>query len=130
MISARLAGEQGRDIFAVPGSAESPASSGCNQLIKDGAYMAESVEDILGVLGPMRQSVILPGRAKPVLHPNEMSLNDVEQGVLQYIGRTETSLDSMVATSGLEPQQVLAVLAVLEKKCIIRQLSPTTFVRM
>ena len=130
MISARLAGEQGRDIFAVPGSIESPASSGCNQLIKDGAFITESVDDILDVLGPMRKSVLLPGVANPLRHPNEVSLNDVEHGVLQYIGNRETSLEAMATASGLELQQVLAVLAVLEQKRIIRQLSPTTFVRM
>jgi DNA processing protein len=130
MISARLAGEQGRDIFAVPGSIESPASSGCNQLIKDGAFITESVDDILGVLGPMRQSVLLPGKANPVQHPNEVSLNEVEHGVLQYMGKREITLDALETASGLEPQQVLAVLAVLEQKRIIRQLSPTTFVRM
>ena len=130
MISARLAGEQGRDIFAVPGSVESSASNGCHKLIRDGAYIAESAEDILEVLGPMRRSVLLPGMEKPIRHPNEVSLNDVESLVLQSIGKTETSLDSVVAASGLEPQQVLAALAVLEQKRIIRQLSPVSFVRM
>ena len=130
MISARLAGEQGRDIFAVPGSIESLASSGCNQLIRDGAYLTESVDDILGVLGPMRQSVLLPGIEKPVRHPNEVSLNDVERRVLQCVSGVGTPLDSIVADSGLAPQQALAALTVLEQKRIIRQSSPTTFVRM
>ena len=130
MISVRMAGEQGRDIFAVPGSIESQASSGCNQLIKDGAYIVESVDDILNVLGPMRQSVLLPGMEKPMRHPNEVSLNDVEYKVLQYVGTSETPLESMVSASGLESQQVLAALTVLEHKQIIRQVSPATFVRM
>ncbi|MCL2120114.1 MAG: DNA-protecting protein DprA, partial [Planctomycetaceae bacterium] len=130
MISARLAGEQGRDIFAVPGSIESPASSGCNRLIKDGAYIAESVDDILDVLGPMRQSVILPGRENPVRHPNELSLNEIELEVLQHICWSETSLDAIVSASGLEPQQITAVLSVLEQKRIIRQVTPTTCARM
>jgi DNA processing protein len=130
MISARLAGEQGRDIFAVPGSIESPASSGCNRLIRDGAYLTESVDDILSVLGPMRQSVLLPGLEMPVHHPNEVSLNDVERQVLRYVDKVETPLDSIVAASGLEPHQVLAALAVLEQKRIIRQITPVVFVRM
>jgi DNA processing protein len=130
MISARLAGEQGRDIFAVPGSIESPASGGCNQLIKDGAYLTASADDILNVLGPMRQSVLLPGMIQSVRHPNEVSLNDVELGVLQHVGAAETSLDSIVSASGLQPQQVLAALTVLEQKRIVRQVSPVVFVRM
>jgi len=130
MISARMAGEQGRDIFAVPGSIESPASSGCNRLIKDGAYLVESVDDILGVLGPMRQPTVLPGMAVPVRHPNEVTLNDVELRVLQHVRQAETTLAAIASASALEPTQVLAALAVLEQKRIIRQLSPITFVRM
>jgi len=130
MISARLAGEQGRDIFAVPGSIESPASSGCNQLIRDGAYITESADDILNVLGPMRQPVLLPGMEGPVRHPNEVSLNDIEHRVLQHIGKAETLLDSIITASSLEPQQVLAALTVLEQKRIIRQITSTTFARM
>jgi predicted Rossmann fold nucleotide-binding protein DprA/Smf involved in DNA uptake len=67
---------------------------------------------------------------KPVRHPNEVSLNDVEYRILQYIGGSETSLDLIVTASGLEPPQILAALAVLEQKRIIRQLSPTMFARM
>jgi DNA processing protein len=130
MISARLAGEQGKDVFAVPGSIESPASSGCHQLIKEGASLTESADDILNMLGPMRQPVLLPGRETPVRHPNEIPLNGMERRVLQYIPHTETSLDTLVAALNLAPQQILATLAVLEQKRIIRQLSPTTFVRM
>jgi len=130
LISARLAGEQGRDIFAVPGSVESSESSGCLQLIRDGAHVTTSVDDILGVLGPMQQPVFLPGMTEPIQHPNEVSLNDVEHRVLLCVGKTETSLDAVTTASGLEPQQVLAALAVLEQKRIIRQLSPVSFQRM
>ncbi len=47
MISARLAGEQGRDIFAVPGAIDSETSRGCHQLIRDGAYLVDSIDDVL-----------------------------------------------------------------------------------
>ena len=129
MISARMAGEQGRDIFAVPGSIESQASSGCHQLIRDGAYLTESADDILNMLGPMRQSVLLPGKKTPMRHPNEVSLNDVEQRVLQCMNEASITLEAIASASGLEPHQVLAALAVLEQKRIIRQLSPVLFVR-
>ena len=130
MITARLAGEQGRDIFAVPGSVESPTAGGCNQLIKDGAYLTESADDILDVLGPMRQPVLLPGRTTAIRHPNEVSLNDIERRVLRCIEFSETSLDAIIASSGLDLHQILPALLVLNQKRIIRGLSPSTFVRL
>ncbi|MDR2705917.1 MAG: DNA-processing protein DprA [Planctomycetaceae bacterium] len=133
MISARIAGEQGRDLFAVPGSIESTISQGCHQLIRDGAYLVESVDDILNVLGPLRQKVLLFEKQQlpnPIRHPNEMSLNEIELMVLQHIKMSPTSLNNIVTTSGLEEQQVVAALSVLEKKRIIRQVSPVVFVRM
>jgi DNA processing protein len=131
MISARIAGEQGRDLFAVPGPIESRTSQGCHQLIRDGAYLVESVDDILDVLGPLRQKVLLPDiLPEPIRRPNEISLNEIELTVLQSIGMTPTLLNSIIATANLEEQQVIAALIVLEKKLVIRQLSPLAFVRM
>jgi predicted Rossmann fold nucleotide-binding protein DprA/Smf involved in DNA uptake len=78
----------------------------------------------------MQQSVLLPGVEGPVRHPNEVSLNDMEHRVLQCVSEAETPLESIVTASGLEPQQALAALTVLEQKRIIRQVTPTTFVRM
>jgi DNA processing protein len=133
MISARIAGEQGRDLFAVPGSIESPNSQGCHQLIRDGAYLVESADDLLNVLGPLRQKVLLFDRQQlpnAIRHPNEMSLNEIEQIVLQSVKMSPTSLHDLVTTTSLEEQQIVAALGVLEKKRIIRQLSPVVFVRM
>jgi DNA processing protein len=133
MISARIAGEQGRDLFAVPGSIESSNSQGCHQLIRDGAYLVESVDDILNVLGPLRQKVLLfdtPQLPNSIRHPNEISLNEIELIVLQYIKMSPTSLNDIVTASGFERQQVVAALSVLEKKRIIRQISPIVFARM
>ena len=53
MITARLAGEQGRDVFAVPGSIHAPLSKGCNKLIRDGAQLAESCDDLMEQLRPI-----------------------------------------------------------------------------
>jgi DNA processing protein len=133
MISARMAGEQGRDIFAVPGSIESPTSQGCNQLIRDGAYLVESIDDVLNVLGPMRQKILLhnmPHLPDAIRHPNETSLNDIEQIVLRHFGTTAIGLISLITATGFEEHQVVAALGVLEEKRIIRRISATAFVRM
>jgi DNA processing protein len=130
MISARLAGEQGKDIFAVPGSIESELSKGCNQLIRDGAYLLDSVDDILNVLGPMRKPVSLLDMDKQIRHPNEIVLNEIEQEVLKYVGETSSPLNSIVTATGFTTTQVLAALCSLEDKRIIRQLNPISVVRV
>ena len=130
MISARMAGEQGRDIFAVPGSIESDASRGCHALIRDGAYLVESVDDILEVLGPMQQTAPLPGFEQPIRHPNEISLNEIEQQVLRYIDMKRTSVETIVEVSGLAVHQVVAALGVLEEKRIVRFVTTGVVVRM
>lgn len=130
MISARMAGEQGRDIFAVPGPIESEGSRGTHQLIRDGAYLVDSVDDILDVLGPMPQPVSLPGLAEPIRHPGETALNEIEQTVLRHVGTATTALEDIVARSGLARHQVVAALGALEERRIIRRVSATSVVRM
>ena len=130
MISARLAGEQGREIFAVPGSIESDASKGCHQLIRDGACLVDSVDDILNVLGPMIRSASLPGYPMPIRHPNEVSLNEIEQEVLRHIGTKKTTIETLADSSGLAVHQIAAVLNVLEEKRIVRFVSQNAVVRM
>ncbi|MDR3183074.1 MAG: DNA-processing protein DprA [Planctomycetaceae bacterium] len=130
MISARLAGEQGRDLFAVPGRIDSPVSQGCHQLIRDGAFLTESADDIVNVLGPLPQPVLFPVHSKALRHPNEVSLNDTEERVLHSISTEATSLESIVLQSGLELHQIVTALNVLERKRIIRLLSPMVFIRV
>ena len=127
MISARMAGEQGRDIFAVPGSIESEASKGTNQLIRDGAYLVSSVDDVLDVLGPMNRRVVVPYQPDPIRHPNEVSLNDIEQTVLRQIGTASTPIDSI---KDLAPHQIRAALITLEEKHIIRRDKTNSVARM
>lgn len=128
LISARLAAEQGRDVFALPGRVDSRSSRGCHHLIRDGAKLVQAVDDILEELGPLP----LPARPSPartVHHPAELQLNPRETAVLQAIDREPTSFDQLVARTQLPVQQILAVLSALEMRRLIRRLSGTTFVR-
>jgi DNA processing protein len=129
LISARHAMEQGREVFAVPGNIDSRTSRGCHRLIRDGATLVESADDVLEQLGPLVEA--LPrDDGRSIHHPAELLLNEVEQQVLDAIRGEATSVDEIVEESGLEVPQVLATLSVLEMRHLIRRVSGATVVRI
>jgi DNA processing protein len=128
LITARHAMEQGRDVFAVPGNVDSRASRGCHQLIRDGAKLVESVDDVLEELGPLVEAAPRDD-GQLIHHPAELLLNELEQQVLSAIGGEATSIDQIIADTGLPVPQVLSTLSVLEMRRLIRRLSGTTVIR-
>ncbi len=128
LITARHAMEQGRDVFAVPGNVDSRASRGCHRLLRDGAILVESADDVLEQLGPLVEAVPRDD-GRTVHHPAELLLNDLEQKVLDAIRCEATSIDEIVVQSGLPVPQVLATLSVLEMRHLIKRLSGTTVLR-
>ena len=129
LITARHALEQGREVFAVPGRIEDRTARGCHRLIRDGAKLIQSADDVLEELGPLVEPVPCPA-SPPVRHPAELLLNDVEKQVLAAIGSDTVSIDELVAATGLAAAQVLATLSVLEMRHVIRRLSGTMVARI
>lgn len=107
LITARLANEQGREVFAIPGSIHSPLSKGCHLLIKQGAKLAESAQDILEELG-------LPALAAAVSSAPAPSADARAQTLLDHIGFDPCDIDTLSTRSGLASDAVSALLSQLE----------------
>ena len=122
LITARLAGEQGREVFALPGLVTSPLAAGCHHLIRDGAHLVRSPEDVLEGLGPLVEGVALSPELT-VRHAAELQLNEQETCVLQAIGVEPTDINCVVSASGLPVPRVLSTLSVLEMRHLVRRLS-------
>lgn len=108
LITARLAVEQGREVFAIPGSIHSPQAKGCHQLIKQGAKLVDDMQDIL-------DEMKWPARAIPaapvVDQPNGAQQ---EEPLLEAIGYDPVSMDMLAARSGLTMERLSAMLLMLE----------------
>lgn len=120
LISAEHAMEQGREVFAVPGRVDSRASHGCHRLLREGAKLVENVDDVLEELGPLFASAPRDD-GREIRHPAELQLNDQEQAVLDAIQQEPTSIDDVVAQSGLAIHRVLSTLSVLEMRRLVRR---------
>ncbi len=104
LITARLAAEQGREVFAIPGSIHAPQSKGCHALIRQGAKLVESANDILEDLRLQTSPT----------STNELPEHDREDDLLKAIGHDPVSLDALQARTGLDTATLQARLLELE----------------
>lgn len=127
--TAKHAMEQNREVFAVPGPIDSLASQGCHYLIRDGARLVQTVDDILEQLGPLVREIRAAPESPAVRHPAELTLSDLERSLLGKLDDRPTAVDELIARTGLTASQVMATLSVLEMRRLVRRLPGHQFVR-
>ncbi len=112
-ITARLATEQGREVFAIPGSIHSPMSKGCHQLIKQGAKLVDCLQDIVEELNLIRTSPF-NSLSEPDNEAADSAGHTASDAILNAIGYDPITLDNLVTISGLTVSDVSSMLMLLE----------------
>jgi len=116
LITARLAMEQGREVFAIPGSIHNPLARGCHYLIKQGVKLVETAEEIIEELGAlaMWQSDLLSGQEGAENETQDFEIDEEYQELLSHIDYDATPMDKIIERSGLEIDVVSHMLLLLE----------------
>ena len=132
LITARLAGEQGREVFAIPGSIHNPLAGGCHELIKSGAKLVESAQDVLDEFGipPSQQSLTASQEPHGAMTPRAPKLDKEYEILLDALGFEPGSIDSLVERTGLPSPAVASMLLILELEGAVELQSDGRYVRL
>jgi DNA processing protein len=128
LITARLALDQDREVFAVPGAAGRSLSRGPNRLIKEGAGLVESARDVLDAL-PLLDREPRPGRDTRPGPEAEVALDDMEASVYNLLGDEPVHIDELAKSVNLDPAATAGLLLSLELKGVVHQVPGKYFVR-
>lgn len=131
LITARLAGELGREVFAVPGSIHSPLSRGCHALIRDGARLVETIDDLRDELQRLWPTPAVSARCTmpPESAPQGPAPDAQQRQVLNALASDTLHADALIALSGLPAQAVAAALGGLALQGRVWQLPDGTYQR-
>ena len=123
LITARLAAEQGREVFAIPGSIHNPMARGCHRLIRQGAKLVETADDVFAELGALLGSLAPSASAEtPEKQVDSVPALDNEYEILlDALGFGPASVDALVARTGLDAGAVASMLLILELEGRIAQ---------
>ncbi len=124
LITARLALEQGRDVFAIPGPIDAPRSRGTHRLIRDGARLVTAASELLEEIG------LAESRTPPVDRPLPSSLDSLDaeaRSVVDALSSGVEVVDDVVVQTGLTPREVLRILLQLELVGVVRQFPGVTW---
>ncbi len=120
LVTARHADEQGRPIFALPGRVDSPYSQGANELIRDGAVLVQTLDDVLEQLGGLGETLADEPTSQPAPLPMP-PLDDAERRIIDAFDHEPRSIDHLAAAANLPAHQVVAAMTTLTLKGLIAQ---------
>ena len=126
LITARLALEQGREVFAVPGNITNRASAGTNRLLKDGATLVVTVDDILEEYPDLQKLKGAPGEATEAKEPK---LGEREQRVYDLISLEPVHVDDIIGRADLSPTEASHILLLLQLEGLIEEVEGGRYIR-
>jgi DNA processing protein len=130
LITARHAMEQGREVFAVPGSILNPLTRGCHHLIKQGAKLVESLEDILEELGTLAQAITEMSNNTPQSADTADTLDEDYRLLLDAVAYEPVSVDRLIEYTGLTADAVSSMLLILEIRGYVATLPGGFYMRI
>ncbi len=139
LITAQMALENDREVMAVPGRVDSPLSKGCHELLRKGATLVESIDDVTEALGHFGQQLKEHSSAAaeaatekveaPLFDVSELKLSDNEREIYDCLGNEPIHLEEIIAEADLSPGSINAGLISLRLKGLIKQLPGSMFIR-
>ncbi len=137
LTTARHAMEQGREVFAIPGSINNPLARGCHRLIREGAKLVETAEDILEELGTLAKTQLILENTSIIPDNSEQLQIDKIQAadpdytrLVQAMAYEPVSIDTIVIRSGLTPEEVSSMLLILELQGLVTTVPGGCYVRV
>lgn len=128
LITARLAAEQGREVFAVPGSIRNPMARGCHRLIRDGARLVESAADVMSDVGIMTET--LRASVDAAVTPAQSDINPAHEQLLAALGYEPCAVDTIAERAALTIAEVSSMLLILELEGRVESLPGGRFARL
>jgi len=114
LITANFAAEQGREVFAVPGSPLDPRAKGTNRLLRDGATLTETADDVVAVLNAQRSGFRDPAGAPSGGRPDDNAIDGIRMRLEELLGPAPVEIDELIRQMGADAPLVLAALLELE----------------
>ena len=132
LITARLAAEYGRDVFAIPGSIHNPLAKGCHALIRQGAKIVDDVADILIELAPLLRTQIDSADSEPAhkTESNVFTKGRAYEELLEAMGFDPVNLALLADRSGLTPAELSSMLLILEFDGLVEALPGGRYARI